>query len=175
MKTRVLFEYNFILQHIANISSQIYDQNKNKYPLLIPIMEGAAVFTNHLTRYLDYKRLNYDMYPVKVSSYQDTETTGKLNWHIGFNEKVKGRNCILIDDILDTGTTIYYVLEELQKYSPASVKTCFLLEKTARRKFDVPKDYVGITFEDGFIFGFGLDYNGKYRDLTDILVVEVDD
>jgi len=175
MKTRILFEHNFIVQHIARISSQICEDHYNKYPLLIPIMEGASVFTNYLTRYLDYHNLNYGLYPVKVSSYQDTETTGKLNWHTAFNEKVKGRNCILIDDILDTGTTIYYVLEELQKYSPASIKTCFLLEKTARRKFVVPKDYVGITFEDGFIFGFGLDYNGRYRDLTDIFVVEVDD
>jgi len=175
MKTKVLFEHNFILQYIARISSQIYENYQNKYPLLIPIMEGAAVFTNHLTRYLDYHNLNYDLYPIKVSSYQDTETSGKLNWHIKFNERVNNRNCILIDDIVDTGTTIHYVLEELQKYSPASIKTCFLLEKTARRKFDVPKDYVGITFEDGFIFGFGLDYNDRYRDLDEIFVIETND
>jgi len=66
MKTKVLFEHNFILQCVAKISSQIYENYQNKYPLLIPIMEGAAVFTNHLTRYLDYHNLNYNLYTIKV-------------------------------------------------------------------------------------------------------------
>jgi hypoxanthine phosphoribosyltransferase len=172
MKSKILFEHNYILQTIAKIALDIYDQNNNKYPLLIPIMEGANRFTNHLFQYLNQLHLNYSIYPIKVTSYQDTESTGKLNWYIGFDEKVKNRNCILIDDILDTGTTTYYVLEELQKFSPASVKTCFLLEKTTRKKFDVQKDYVGISFNSGFVFGFGLDYNEKYRDLNDIFVVD---
>jgi hypoxanthine phosphoribosyltransferase len=124
-----------------------------------------------LIRHLDLP-LEIDF--VKLSSYGAAkETSGKVRVVQGLKSPVKGRNVLVIEDIVDTGITISFLLNYLRKKKPASLKLCALTDKPSRRQVPVSIDYLGFTVPDKFIVGYGLDFNEKFRYLPDICFIDL--
>ncbi len=105
---------------------------------------------------------------VKYASYEGTSSTGKVNKLIGLGEDLTDRDIILLDDIIDSGTTVAHLLEHLNEYNPRSIKVASLLLKPAALQNKVPTDYIGLEIPNDFIVGYGLDYNGLGRNYKDI-------
>jgi hypoxanthine phosphoribosyltransferase len=110
---------------------------------------------------------------MRVSSYGAcTETSGKIKVLKGLETPIKGRHVLVVEDIVDSGLTVHFLLDYLKRRRPASIKLCALFDKPSRRKVEVPLDYVGFTIPDKFVVGYGLDCNEKYRYLPDLCVLE---
>ena len=138
--------------------------------LAIVVMDGAKYFAKDLLAKLDF---GLDVEYVKASSYQGTCSSGSvtIDGDETIQEKIRGKNILLIDDIYDTGSTLFRIIEWLNQYEPNSIQTCVLLEKRHTHSRDIDIDFVGTPIEDAFIVGYGLDYNGQYRDLPFIGVL----
>jgi hypoxanthine phosphoribosyltransferase len=108
---------------------------------------------------------------LKLSSYSGTESTGTVKKLIGFNENIKGRKIIVLEDIVDTGVTLEQIYTELEKFQPKEIKIATLLYKPEAYKKDIPVDYIGIEIPNDFIVGYGLDYNEIGRNLPDIYTI----
>ena len=102
---------------------------------------------------------------VSLSSYEGTQSSGQVRFHLDVKQNLEGKNVILVEDIVDTGLTIQFLLEHFRLKKPKSLKLCSLLRKKARLKVEVPIDYLGFDIEDKFVIGYGLDFNGNYREL----------
>jgi hypoxanthine phosphoribosyltransferase len=166
----ILFTQQEIKQTIARLASEIKRDYKDKHPLLICILKGSFVFMADLIRQLNIP-LEIDF--VKLSSYGSQKaTSGKVKMVQGLNTPIKGRNVIVIEDIVDTGLTLSSLLDYLRKKKPASLKLCALADKPSRRKFPVTIDYLGFTVPDRFIVGYGVDWDEKFRYLPDICCID---
>ena len=111
-----------------------------------------------------------------VSSYgSSTVSSGKINIKKDLSESIEGRNVLIVEDIIDTGNTLYHLIEYLQKDNPKSVKLCTLFDKPERREKEVPVDWVGFDIPNKFIVGYGLDYDQQYRNLPYIGFVEIEE
>lgn len=131
--------------------------------VLIGVLTGALTFVADLARHI---ALPVELDFVAASSYgHSTETSGEVRLLKDLSHPVQGKHVLLIEDIIDTGTTLRYLIEMLQARQPASISVCALLDKPSRRAIDVPVEYVGFTIEDRFVVGYGLDFAGKYRNL----------
>jgi len=156
-------------KEIQNAISRIADKMnvdfKNKTPLFLSILNGSFMFAADLL-----KRLNFDCQIsfVKLSSYCENSTTGKIEELIGFNENIKDRIVIILDDIIDTGITLEYIVNQIKELQPAEIKVTALFLKPQAYKKSISIDYLGIKIPDDFVIGFGLDYNGFGRNLKDI-------
>ncbi|MDE0963586.1 MAG: hypoxanthine phosphoribosyltransferase [Candidatus Latescibacteria bacterium] len=142
-------------------------------PLFVGILTGAAQFMMALIDRLPEEmlaRLDYDF--VDVSSYQGTESTGQVELVKDLAVAVEGRDVLVIDGIVDTGRSLDFVLEMIRTRRPDSLKTCALLDKSARRALPVPVDYCGFEIEDAFVVGYGMDYDQRYRALRHIAIIE---
>lgn len=139
---------------------------KKKNPIFIALLNGAFMFTADLVRACKF---DSELMLVSVSSYDGMESTGKVIINSGLDgEILKNRDVIIVEDIIDTGTTLRHFLKHLEQYEPASVAVASLLLKPNVVKFDVPMDYIGFRIPDAFVVGYGLDYNGLGRTLPDI-------
>lgn len=138
--------------------------------VLVPILTGAMVFTADLIRHMPFK-LSLEM--IAVSSYpgQTTESRG-ASIRGAIPRELTGRHVVIVDDILDSGRTIELVREAIAEQSPASIRTCVLLSKPSRRVVPIEPDYAGFEIPDEFVVGYGLDYDGYYRNLPDICVLK---
>jgi len=135
--------------------------------VLVPVLTGALVFTADLIRQMPLK-LSMDL--VSVSSYPGKSTESKGAALRGaIPETLGGKHVVVVDDILDSGRTIRLVTEAIAEQSPASVRSCVLLNKQERRVVDYRADYVGFEIPDAFVVGYGLDYDGFYRNLPEII------
>ena len=111
-----------------------------------------------------------------VSSYgSSTVSSGKINIKKDLSESIEGRNVLIVEDIIDTGNTLYHLIEYLKKDNPKSVKLCTLFDKPERREKEVPVDWVGFDIPNKFIVGYGLDYDQQYRNLPYIGFVEIEE
>ncbi len=157
---------------ISHMVLEIAQDLKNREPLLIGILRGSFMFMADLVRLLYIN----DMHPlidfVFVTSYQGTESTGKMKLLREPSLDVEGRWVLIVDDILDTGRTLRFTRDYIQKRGAEEVRSCVLLDKPARRVAKIQADYVGFTIDDAFVVGYGLDYNGRYRDLPYLGVLE---
>jgi hypoxanthine phosphoribosyltransferase len=152
------------------LASQISRDYRNKDPLLIGILKGSFVFMADLIRCLDFP-LELDF--IRLSSYGcSTQTSGRVRVVQGLRSVVKARHVLIVEDIVDTGITVAFLLEYLKKKKPASLKICTLLDKPSRRRVPVVIDYLGINVPDKFLVGYGLDCDEKYRNLPDVYVLE---
>lgn len=157
---------------IAELGAQITQDYRGKDLTLVGIMKGSVFFLTDLARHID---LPVTIELMGVSSYQGgTETTGEVRLTHDVSKPVHGRHVLLIEDIIDTGLTMRFLLENFQARRPASVKVVTLLEKPSRAKVKVAIDYKGFTIEDRFVVGYGLDYNEKYRNLPFVGVMRTD-
>ncbi|MCX6640814.1 MAG: hypoxanthine phosphoribosyltransferase [bacterium] len=139
---------------------------------VIGILRGSFMFTADLVRLLYINDIHPLIDFVFVTSYDGTESTGELRLLKEMSLEVEGKLVLIADDILDTGKTMKFAQDFLKEKGAEQVKSCVLLDKPARRLVPVQADYVGFTIDDVFVVGYGLDYNGRYRDLPYLGVVE---
>lgn len=139
---------------------------------IIPILTGSLIFVADLIRKLPLM-MHIDM--VTVSSYRGTSTTAQtLKWKSPVPENLNGKQILLIDDILDSGQTIASVRQAIEEQSPALLKTCVFVRKKRESAMTTPVDYVGFDIEDEFVVGYGLDYDGYYRNLPQLATLKPD-
>jgi hypoxanthine phosphoribosyltransferase len=159
----VLIPEPAIEQRVRTLGSQIGRDFAGLDLVLIGVLTGALTFTADLARHIS---LPVELDFVAASSYgHGTETSGEVRLLKDLSHPIQGKHVLLIEDIIDTGTTLRYLIEMLQARQPASISVCALLDKPSRRAIDVPVEYVGFTIEDRFVVGYGLDFAGKYRNL----------
>ncbi len=159
-----------IAEKVALLGHQISGDYRGKDLIVVGILKGAVVFLSDLIReisiplYIDF---------MAVSSYgSSTESSGVVRILNDLDMSIEGMHVLIVEDIVDTGLTLKYLVENLKNRKAASVKVCTLLEKPARRKVKVDLDYNGFVIPDEFAVGYGLDYNNKYRSLPGIYVLK---
>lgn len=154
-----------IQKEIKRVASEINCDYEGKEPLFLCILNGAFMFAADLLK--DVK-VPCNVSFVKVASYQGTDTTGKVKELMGLQESVEGRHVIIVEDIVDTGYTMRDVLDSLAEKKAASVQVCALLCKPDKLKVDINLKYLAMNIPNGFIVGYGLDYDGFGRNSRDI-------
>ena len=155
------------------LGEQITKDYEGKDLLIVGILNGAIVFVTDLMRQID-RQINIDF--MSVSSY-GSGTTSSGNIHVAkdLNSDIAGRNVLIVEDILDSGNTLYYLRDVLKARKPASIRICTLLDKPERRAKPITADYVGFSIPDAFVVGYGLDYAQKYRNLDYVGVVHFEE
>lgn len=167
---RVMISEEDVDAKIAELGRQISEDYAGKQVHLICILKGSVFFMCELAKRIT---VPVSMDFMSVSSYGDgTKSSGIVKIAKDLDETLEGKDVIVIEDIIDSGRTLYYLLEVLQKRQPKSLKLCTLLDKPDRRVKDVKVDYVGFAIPDEFVVGYGLDYAQKYRNLPYIGIVE---
>jgi hypoxanthine phosphoribosyltransferase len=166
----VLITSEEIQEKTAELARQITADYQGKDLLLICILKGGLVFLADLMREI---RLPLEIDFMAVSSYGDkTESGGVVRILMDLDTNIQGRNVLIVEDIIDTGRTLNYVIQNLRTRRPASLRICTLLNKPARRVLDIPVDYVGFEIPDKFVIGYGLDYGEIYRSLPFVGVLK---
>ncbi len=168
----VLISANDIQGRVADLGRQITQDYEGKPLLLLGILKGSAIFLADLIRHID---LNVDYDFVAISSYaSDKQSSGVIRVLKDVSCSVDGRDILIVEDIVDTGWTLRmsYLVENLKARGASSVKICTLLDKPSRRKVDVDVDYCGFSIEDYFVVGYGLDFDGQYRNLPYVGIVK---
>jgi hypoxanthine phosphoribosyltransferase len=167
---RLLITQGRINEAIAKLAAEIRRDYRGKQPLLIGILKGSFVFMADLIRELG---LPVEVDFVKLSSYgAGTRTSGKVKVVHGLKSPIKGRDVLIVEDIVDTGLTVSFLMSYLQNKKPASLKLCALVDKPSQHKVPVTIDYVGFTVPHKFVVGYGIDWNEKFRHLRDICIID---
>lgn len=165
----VMLSADAVQAKIRELAAQITKDYAGRDVTLIGVMKGSVFFLVDLAKAID---LPVTIELMGVSSYHGgTETTGEVRITHDVSKPLHGRHLILVEDIVDTGLTMQFLLENLGARHPASIKVVALLEKPARAKVKIPIDYKGFVIEDKFVVGYGLDYGEKYRNLPFIGVM----
>jgi hypoxanthine phosphoribosyltransferase len=164
---KVLLSHDAIQTRIREMGTEIARDYAGREPHLVGVLKGAFTFMTDLCRAVDLP-LTLDF--IAVSSYGSaTKTTGEVRLVKDLDTGLDGRDLLVVEDIVDTGLTLNYLLKVLRARGPRSVKVAALLSKPARRLVETPVDYTGFEIPDTFVVGYGLDYNEKYRNLRDIV------
>lgn len=165
---QVLFSEAQVQQRVRELGKQIAEDYAGQEPLLIGVLRGVVVFMADLMRNID---LPIQIEFMEISHYgEEREETIEILRDVGTD--IQGRPVIVIEDIVDTGLTLRYLLEHLQAKNPSSLNVCCLLDKSVRRMAQIPLNYIGFEIPDEFVIGYGLDYGGRYRNLPHIGVLK---
>ncbi|MFZ2089741.1 MAG: hypoxanthine phosphoribosyltransferase [Desulfobaccales bacterium] len=163
---KLLISRKAIANRVKELAAQISRDYVDKNPLLVAILKGAFIFLADLARAVDYP-VQVDF--VRLRSYgAGTTTSGEVHITKDVELPIKGRHVLVVEDIVDAGLTLDFLLGHLASHQPASLKICCLIDKKERRQVEVPLDYVGFTVEKGFLVGYGLDSGENLRTLPDI-------
>ena len=155
---------------VAELGRQISEDYRGRDPLLICLLRGAVVFLSDLIRAVD---IPLEMDFMAISSYGDsTESSGVVRLMMDLKSNITGRSVLIVEDIVDTGRTLAYILDNLRTRRPADIKVCALLSKPSRREVQIELDYLGFEIPDKFVVGYGLDYAENYRNLPFIGVLK---
>lgn len=166
----VLISERDIQERVRELGAQITRDYGGRDPLFVAILRGAAIFHADLIRHVDLK-LSVDF--IAVSSYgAATESSGQVQLIKDVEMSIQEADVILVEDIIDTGLTINYLMRNLLSRGPASLRICAFLSKPSRRKVEVPIHYMGFEVPDKFLVGYGLDFDQKYRNLPYISVLD---
>jgi len=157
-----------IQDRVKEIAESINKEYKDKQPLFIAILNGSFMFASDLFKYLT---IPTEISFIKLASYRGMKSTGHVVTHIGLDADLFGKDLIIIEDIVDTGKTLYNFLPKLKDHHPSSLKIAALLHKPEATRFPLKLDYVGFTIPDKFVVGYGLDYDGVGRNLKEIYQV----
>ena len=159
----VMISADQIAERVRQLAAQISADYAGKRPLLIGVLKGSWIFLADLVRQLTIP-VCCDF--VRVTSYgMGTETSGQPKLLLDVTETVAGADVLVVDDILDTGTSVAWLLDHLRTKNPASLRLCVLLDKSERRRVPVPADYIGFSIPDRFVVGYGLDCGEQFREL----------
>ena len=171
-KIRVLLSEEEVDIKIREIAAQISRDYEGKEIHLICVLKGGVFFTCELAKRITVP-VSLDF--MSVSSYgDDTKSSGVVRMFMDMDEPVKGKDVLIVEEIIDSGRTLSYLIDIIKGRGPKSVKLCTLLDKPERRVKDVKVDYVCFNIPDDFVVGYGLDYAQKYRNLPYIGVVETE-
>ncbi len=167
---KILISRDEIVKTVDRLACEISRHYQGRRPLFIAVLKGSFVFMSDLVRRLD---LPLEVEFIKLSSYGAArESSGEARVVQGLETSIKDRDVLVVEDIVDTGVTISFLLDYLRKKKPASLKLCALADKPSRRTVPVPIDYLGFTVPDKFVVGYGLDCDEKFRNLPDIYAME---
>jgi hypoxanthine phosphoribosyltransferase len=160
------------LQHrVAELGRQISEDYRGKDPLLVCVLKGGIVFLVDLIKHIDTPHAVDFM---AVSSYGAgvRQSSGVVRIVLDLEEPIEGRHVLIVEDIVDSGRTLHYIVNLLQSRNPASLRICTLLNKAERREVDVTLDYIGFDISNKFVFGYGLDLDERFRNLKFIGVLK---
>jgi hypoxanthine phosphoribosyltransferase len=167
----VLIPEDVLTARVRDLGREISDLYRGRVPLLISILKGGVVFLTDLMRevviphHIDF---------LQVSSYGGgTKSTGTVRIMSDLGTNIAGRDVLLVEDIVDTGLTLSYLLKQLEIRQPRSLRVCALLSKTSARQVDVQVDFLGFDIPNEFVVGYGLDYEEKYRNLPYIGILDL--
>lgn len=159
-----------VQKRIRELGRMITRDYAGKDLLLVGVLKGAFAFYADLARSID---LPLEVGFINVSSYQGaTHTSGKVKIVTDISEEVKGKDVLLVEDIVDSGLTLSFLRKKFKAKKPSSLKVCSLLNKAEGRQVDVEIDYIGFDIPDKFIVGYGLDYDNQYRNLPYMAVLD---
>jgi hypoxanthine phosphoribosyltransferase len=166
----VMIDAETVAARVRALGAEIARDYQGKELTLVGILKGSVFFTTDLAKAID---LPLTVEFLGVSSYQGgTETTGEVRITSDLTKPMAGKHLLIVEDIIDTGLTMKFLLENLQARHPASLKICALLEKPSRARTKVPIDYKGFVIDDKFVVGYGLDFDEKFRNLPFIGVMK---
>ena len=166
----ILMSQEELQAKVKELGAQISRDYAGKEPLLVSVLRGSYIFMADLTRAIDCMcRVDF----MAVSSYgSGTTSSGQVEIIKDLSDSIEGKDLIIVEDILDSGNTLSYLMKILQARRPASIRLCTLLDKPSRRAKPITADYVGFEVPDKFVVGYGLDYDEKYRNLPYIGVLK---
>lgn len=150
---------------VIEMGAEITKDYAGKNPMLIAILNGAFIFTADLMRACE---MECEVGFVRLASYQGMSSSGEVNTLLGLDSSIRGRHLIIVEDIIDTGRTLYHFLSDLMQLEPASVALAALLVKPAAMQYSLTIKYSGFSIPNAFVIGYGLDYDGQGRNLRDI-------
>jgi hypoxanthine phosphoribosyltransferase len=167
----ILISEEELQARIAELGKVISADYRGRKLLVVCILRGAVIFLSDLVRQIT---VPHEMDFMAVSSYGGgrTESSGVVRILMDLGTNIGRRDVLIVEDIVDTGLTLAYIIDNLKTRRPASLRTCALLNKQARREVDVSVDYIGFEIPDKFVVGYGLDYDEKYRNLPFIGVLK---
>ena len=166
----ILLTEEEISAKVDELAKQLNEKYRGKNVLCVCILKGSTIFFSDLTRKLDFP-VQFDF--MIASSYANsTVSSGVLNIKKDLEQSLDGKHVIVIEDILDTGNTLFHLKNELLSRNPESFAICCLLDKPSRRTIDISADYIGFTIPDEFVVGYGLDFDENYRQLPYIGVLK---
>ena len=176
---KVLISQQEIAKRVTELAAEITRDFEGQSVIFVGVLKGAAIFLSDLARQV---KLDATFDFIGVSSYGNRpsppqelksgwDSTGEVKLTKDVDQSMRGKNVILVEDILDTGLTLTYLKKLLLSHQPKAFKIAALLDKPSRRKLPVEGDYVGFKIPDEFVVGYGLDYAERYRNLADICVV----
>ena len=158
-----------IQKRLSELAEQLDDYYKGKEFIALCVMRGSVYFAIELTLKMKTKmQLEF----INLSSYDGTESSGKINLLTDLRESIENKDVLIIEDIIDTGRTMSYLLEYLKSKNPRSLKVCVLADKPSRREVEVPIDYIGFEVPNKFIVGYGFDLDNYYRNIPYIGYME---
>jgi hypoxanthine phosphoribosyltransferase len=167
---KILFTEEQLRERVAQLGAEITADYAGKHPVLASVLRGSYIFMADLTRCV---KLPVTVDFMAVSSYgAGTVSSGQVEIKKDLSDTIEGKDLIIVEDILDSGNTLFYLKQVLQARSPASIKICTLLDKPERRTRPIQADYAGFTIPDAFVVGYGLDYDEKYRNLPYIGILK---
>lgn len=168
LKMRPLIQASVLHDRVAALGAQISRDYKGQKIILIGVLKGSFVFLSDLARAID---LDCEIEFIGVSSYEGMHSTGQVRIQNDLSRDVEGEHIILVEDIIDTGTTIDYLTKIFEVRKPKSLKVACLLSKPEAHKVSLTIDYTGFEISKEFVVGYGLDYNGLYRNLPNLMQV----
>jgi hypoxanthine phosphoribosyltransferase len=168
---KILFSKEAIEKRVKSLAEQIASENKSKELMVVGILNGAVFFLSDLVRFMP-PALDVKIDFMSISSYgASTKSSGVVRILKDLGSGIEDKHVLIVEDIVDTGLTLSYLLNVMCTRQPASLRTCALLDKSEKRKVMVDIDYRGFTVPDEFVVGYGLDCGGRWRHLPDIHVV----
>ena len=166
---RVLIPAEEIDKAVSRVAEQLNERYEGRTPIFLGVLSGSFHFLSDLVRKIDFES---QVTFVKLSSYNGTESTGNVTQQLGIDIDIEGRDIIIVEDIVETGHSMSYLLDYLRAKRPASVAICTLFFKPDKFLYNYKIDYTALSIGNEFIVGYGLDYNQLGRNLKDIYVID---
>ena len=166
-----IFSSNEIHTRVKELGSEISEKYRHTNPLIIGVLNGSFIFLADLIRSIS---IDCDLDFIKVKSYKKTKSSGKVQLVMENSLPIKGKDVILVEDIIDTGLTINFIRKKLLKSSPKSFSIASFLSKKGTHNLDFPIDFIGFEIPHKFVVGYGLDFEGKMRNLNGLYYMKND-
>ena len=170
-KLKILYTAKEIDKRVSDIANQISKDFENSTPIVLGVLKGSYIFLADLTRKM---KIESEVEFVRLKSYVGDTSTNKVKMLYDFNRNLKGRDIIIIEDIIDTGNTLKFLYKKILELNPKSISIASFLVKPDKNKFKFKIDYIGFEIPSNFVVGYGLDYNEKYRNLGSLFYLTND-